>query len=303
MTRPVVPAELTSGPFSVVEATLAGLSRKQLRGAAWRRLGGGLYAWAGLADGPSLTLAAVRRRLPPEAVFSGPTAAWLHGLDLPPCDPVEATVPEAGGVSGRAGASVHRGALRDDEIVERRGMRVTSPLRTVVDLSRRLPLIEAVVATDMALHGRLLDLEQLRAYLHANRGRKGVAAVRRVLDLAEPAAESPMETRLRLLLVLAGLPRPEAQVPLHDAHGHFLGRPDLSYRDRRLCIEYDGATHRESLVVDDRRQNALVGAGFRLLRFTAADVLRAPGPLVERVRAALTTSRAAPPGRRSADAT
>ena len=108
MTRPVVPAELTSGPFSVVEATRAGLSRKQLRGAAWRRLGGGLYAWAGLADSPALTLAALRRRLPPEAVFSGPTAAWLHGLDLPPCDPVEVTVPEAGSVSGRAGASVHR---------------------------------------------------------------------------------------------------------------------------------------------------------------------------------------------------
>ena len=173
----------------------------------------------------------------------------------------------------------------------------------MVDLSRRLPLVEAVVAADMALHGRLLDLEQLRAYLRANRDRKGVAHVRRVLDLAEPAAESPMETRLRLLLVFAGLPRPEAQVPLHDAHGHFLGRPDLYYRDRRLCIEYDGATHRESLVADDRRQNALVGAGFRLLRFTAADVLRAPAPLVERVRAAFTTSRAAPPGRRSANGT
>ena len=303
MTRPVVPAELMSGPFSVLEARRAGLSRKQLRGAAWRRLGGGLYAWAGLAEGPALTLAAVRRRLPPEAVFSGATAAWLHGLDLSPCDPVEVTVPEAGGVSARAGASVHRAALQGDEIVERRGMRVTSPLRTVVDLSRQRPLVEAVVAADMALHRRLLDMNELQAYVQANRGRKGVAGVRRVVDLAEPAAESAMETRLRLLLVLAGLPRPEAQVPLHDAHGHFLGRPDLYYRDRRLCVEYDGATHRESLVADDRRQNALVGAGFRLLRFTAADVLRAPGSVVERVRAALTTSRAAPPGRRSAGAT
>lgn len=165
---------------------------------------------------------------------------------------------------------------------------MTSALRTVLDLGRSLELVEAVVAVDMALHKRLVEQSELRRSVVANEGRKGVAQQRRVVDLAEPGAESAMETRLRLLLVLAGLPRPSVQVPLHDEHGWFLGRPDLYYPAERLGIEYDGSTHRDSLAGDDRRQNRLVNAGIRLLRFTAADVLRSPTSVIAQVRAGLT---------------
>src|SRR5262249_22862331 len=100
--RPVVPEELTRGPFTITEAQSAGLSRKQLRGASWKRVPGGLYAWTGLADNPALILSALHRRLPDGAVFSGQTAGWLHGVDVPPADPVEVTVPYASGVSAPA---------------------------------------------------------------------------------------------------------------------------------------------------------------------------------------------------------
>jgi very-short-patch-repair endonuclease len=283
----VVPIELTHGPFTLAEAHSAGLTRKQLRGATWRRLGGGLYAWGGLADGPMLALRAMRRRLPDGAAFSGRTAGWLHGLDLAPCDPIEVTVPAASGVSGKAGVLVHRSGLAGRDIVQRRGLPSTSALRTAVDLGSTLPLPEAVVAIDMALHQRLVSLDTLRRYVDANAGRKGVGQQRRVVDLADPAAESAMETRLRLLIVLAGLPRPETQVPLRDDRGCFIGRPDLYYRAARLCLEYDGAGHRDRLVEDTRRQNRLLNAGFRLLRFTASDVLQTPDAVVAQVRAAL----------------
>ena len=95
-----------------------------------------------------------------------------------------------------------------------------------------------------------------------------------------------METRLRLLLVFARLPRPLAQVDLGDASG-FFARADLYYPQRRLVIEYDGATHKDSVTEDDRRQNRLLSAGYRLLRFSAADVLGTPDLVVERVRGAL----------------
>lgn len=300
MPPPVVPPPLTRGPFTAAEARQAGLTRKQLRSAAWRRLGGGAYVWAGLEEDPSLRLEAIRRRLPPEAAFSGTTAAWLHGIDLPPPERMEVTVPDRCGVSGRAGLVVRRAALPDDEVVERRGFRLTSALRTVADLSHRLPLVEAVVVVDLALHQRLVDRAQMQAYLASHAGRKGVAHLRRVVALAEPASESAMETRLRLLLVLAGLPRPEAQVPLSDAAGRFLGRPDLYYRVQRLGIEYDGGSHRERLADDNRRQNRLLNAGFRLLRFTASDVLKTPRSVVEQVRAALEGPFAGewPPARR-----
>ena len=93
-----------------------------------------------------------------------------------------------------------------------------------------------------------------------------------------------METRLRMLLVLAHLPRPLAQQPLHDGWGRFLGRPDLYYPDTKLGLEYDGGTHRENLVDDNRRQNRLLAEGVRLLRFTASDIYSRPESVVEEVR-------------------
>jgi len=87
--------------------------------------------------------------------------------------------------------------------------------------------------------------------------------------------------------VLGGLPRPEVQVSIHDQRGRFLGRPDLLYRLQRLAIEYDGANHRNRLVDDNRRQNGLIGAGFRLLRFTAADVYGTPEIVAVEVRQSL----------------
>lgn len=284
-----VPAELTGGPFTVADAERAGLTRRQLEGSSWRRLGAGLYVWARLPDTPVLLLAAIHRRLPAGAAFSGHTAAWLHGLDLPPCDPVEVTVPEACRVSTRAGARIRRTRLPAAEVVLRRGLPATSRLRTVAELGGRPPLVEAVAAVDMALQRRLVELTDLRAHAAALPGKKGSARLRRVLELADPCAESPMETRLRLLLVLAGLPRPESQVALHDDGGRYVGRPDLYYRAGRLGLEYDGDAHRHGLAADDRRQNRFVHAGYRLLRFTAGDVLRTPDAVVAQVRAALAS--------------
>jgi very-short-patch-repair endonuclease len=96
-------------------------------------------------------------------------------------------------------------------------------------------------------------------------------------ELAEPA-ESPMETRLRWLLIDAGLPRPEVQAKLS------FGRADLYYPDAGLVIEYDGANHRDRLVEDNRRQNLLINAGYRVLRFTSSD---RPQAITAQVRAAL----------------
>jgi hypothetical protein len=242
--------------------------------------------WAALPETPARLLAAALRRLPAAAVFSGRTAAWLHGLDVA-CNPIEATVPKECGVSARAGIALRRASLTSRDVVMRRGLRTTSILRTLADLALQLPLADAVAIADEALHQGLVGLPQLDRYAQDRSGSKGVARLRRVVALAEPAAESPMETRLRLLIVLAGLPQPEAQVSLHDAAGRFIGRVDLLYRAARIAIEYDGGLHRDTLVADNRRQNRLLDAGYRLLRFTAADVLGNPGSVVALVRAAL----------------
>ncbi len=288
--RAEVPEELTRGPFSLVQARQAGLSRAQLRSANWRRLAAGLYVFAGLASSPIILLQAYRGRLPQGAVFSGNTAAWLHGIDVPADEPVEITIPYRCPVSDRAGMFVRRSTLSDADVDERRGLPVTSRLRTVFDLARHLTLVEAVVAIDMALHRRLVA--DVKTYVAAHPRLGGITQARRAVDLVHPAAESPMETRLRMLLVMAGLPRPDLQVPLRDDRGVFIARPDLYYPTQRVAIEYDGGTHRDRLAEDDRRQNRLLGAGFQLLRFTASDVYNSPETIVAQVRAALKRRRA-----------
>src|SRR5258708_22637843 len=75
--RNVVPAALKTGPFTRAEARGLGVSRRQLRGTGYRRLGSGVYRWVGLKENPQLMLAAVAKRLPAGAAFSGPTAIWL----------------------------------------------------------------------------------------------------------------------------------------------------------------------------------------------------------------------------------
>lgn len=285
-----VPDALRTGPFTAQEARGAGVTRRQLRGVAYSRLGSGRYRWVGLKESPQVVLAAVATRLAAGAAFSGRTAGWLHGLDFAPCDPAEVTIPEPLGSGRLAGASVHRAALAREEIVMRRGLPTTCALRTVADLGGREPLTEGVVAADLFLHARLVTIAELHAYVVDHPRAKGIARLRRVVDLAEPKSESPMETRLRMLLQLAGLPEPEVQVSIHDDEGRFLGRPDLLYRAERLAVEYDGGNHRDRLVDDNRRQNGLVGAGFRLLRFTAADVYGTPDLVSLQVRHGLAKS-------------
>jgi hypothetical protein len=139
----------------------------------------------------------------------------------------------------------------------------------------------------MLFHAKLVTIAELRAYVAEHPRARGIARLRRVVELAEPKAESPMETRLRMLLLLAGLPRPEVQVSIHDDQGNPLGRPDLLYRAQRLAIEYDGGTHRDRLIDDNRRQNGLISAGYRLLRFTAAYVYGTPDSVAIQVRSAI----------------
>ena len=236
--------------------------------------------------GPFELLGAAQLRLPPDAAFSGRSAAWLHGLDVQPCAPIEVTVSKGAGISGRSAILLRRSQLGQDVLV--RGFPATAISRTLSDLSGRLSLTEAVVLADEALHKRLVGLDELTAWARANPRRHGIRALRRVIALAEPAAESPMETRLRMILILGGLPRPMAQVPIHDQFGRFVGRPDLFYQTQRLGIEYDGDIHRSRLAEDNRRQNRLLSSGVRLLRFTAADVLGNPGSVVGQVRYAIS---------------
>ena len=200
----------------------------------------------------------------------GPPLHSFFGLETQ-CTVIEATLPSPSRIAHRAGITIRRRKLDAAEVIVWKGLPVTSPARTVKDLTSRLELVEAVVVLDTALHKKLIRLDQVPCHR----------------EHVEPASESPMETRLRMLLVLAGLPRPLAQVRLGDANT-FIGRADLYYPDARLIIEYDGGTHKTSFAADNRRQNRLLEAGYRILRFSAPDVIGSPDDVIALVRSALS---------------
>lgn len=209
-------------------------------------------------------------------MFAGPTAAWLHGLDVDGIHPVEVIVPAHSGVRTRTGLEVRHGHVRD--AVNLRGLQATDINRTLREVCRRLPPVEALVLLDAAV----------QAGLTSPRAVAGNRRLRALAELAEPA-ESPMETRLRWLLLQARLPKPEVQPELRNTEGRFIGRADLYYPAAGLVIEYDGGNHRDRHVEDDRRQNSIITAGFRILRFTAADIHQRPDVVVAQVRNALVT--------------
>lgn len=283
--RPRIQLDLRRGPFSVADAHRSGLTWKRLQTHSWTRLSRGQYAWTGLAKDASLVLRAVAQRMPPGYAFSGRTAGWILGLDMAPCDPVEVTVERNAPVRARAGIRLRRASLPESEVIACRGFRVTVAIRTVRDLGSDSDITESVVALDMALRAGLVESTDLAAYAQSHSGDKGIQRLRRAARLADPRSESPMETRLRIAIIKARLPQPRVQAELHDVNGQFVGRADLYYPDRRLVIEYDGDNHRDRLVSDLRRQNALVNASYHLLRFTAAD-LRAPNSVAAQVRQA-----------------
>jgi hypothetical protein len=285
----VVPHDLTNAPFRATDAIAAGaLTRSQLRGGDWRRLLRGVYAHAALPVDHLTMCQAAALVIEGRGVLSGRSAALVHGVDvLPPDAPVEVTVPTQ--LRNRAGLAVVRSPLVRADAMRWTGLPVTSPVRTAFDLARRLPRAEAVVGVDALCHAGLLSPAEVAAYARARPGWPGIAPLPGVLSLVDPGAESPMETRTRLVLIDGGLPRPVTQHVVVDDGGRFVARLDLAYAGRRLGIEYDGDHHRDRAAFrrDLRRQNALRACGWTVLRFTAADIYGNPDAVVATVRAAL----------------
>jgi hypothetical protein len=278
------PLLLTGEPFTVAMAEELGVSRGRLRSSLWRPVCPGVLVAKDTPDSADLFLAAARLILPDGAVISGRAAAWLHGIDIRAgaSEPLDVTLDRDWVPSGRGLLVPHRAPLPEEDLVEIDGLLVTNPLRTVYDLvrgfdlrkgSRRYDLVEAVVAADAFLHAHAITPDQLKDFQKDRRWPDGLR-IDRVLELADAGAESPMESRLRMVLVIdAGLPRPETQyrVPYGD-DGREL-RLDIAYPGPRLGVEYHGRWHGEAEQprLDQQRLNMLAGERWHLLGYWLED--------------------------------
>ena len=195
-------------------------------------------------------------------------------------------------VTGKAraqrGLTAWRWHLDSTEVTDIKGIAVTTTLRTAYDLGRRLPLVEAVAAIDELCWMSCAEPEAVLRHAELHPGGRGVVRLRRAVALADAGSESPWETRVRVAVVLAGLPQPETQIEVFDEHGRFVARVDFGWRQWKVAVEYDGAHHRESaqFARDLRRHNRLVAAGWTVIRVSVADVVH-PDELIAQVARAL----------------
>jgi hypothetical protein len=241
--------EFPAAPFTTAEARDLGISRKRLAGAVTeklvRRAFHGVYLRGDLPDSVENRAACAARVIAPGSVVRDRSAAWLHGLDVftyPEHDVVpalETCVPRFRAPSGREGVDGGTRDLAPEDVMTVHGVRVTTPLRTALDLGCNLRRREALAALDQFMHLHQLTAEQLaRGALRFFR-RRGVVQLRQLIPLADPRAESPRESWTRLAILDAGLPCPELQYWI-EIDGVPTYRLDLAYPRLRVVVEYDG---------------------------------------------------------------
>jgi very-short-patch-repair endonuclease len=245
-------------------------------------VGGSVETWEQLAS------AAVRAA---DGVLSHRAAARLWGLVDDTS--IEVTV-EPPRHPRLRGVVVHRSAdLAAHHVTRRDGIAVTTPMRTLVDLGAvaRWAVPDAL---ELALVNRLCSLAAVERALHdvARRGRAGAGVLRAVLDERALGAARPdglLEPRMARLLAEHGLPQPSFQHEVRVGR-RLLARVDFAYPEVRVALEVDGfEAHGTPAAMrrDFERQNALVAAGWTVLRFTWWDVVRRPEWVATRITSVL----------------
>ena len=253
-------------------------ARRPLEPAAEHLLSGGRADPAWLRQAQAVLL-----ELGPEAALRGRCAAIVWCLDmLVEPDVFEVQVP-------RTQSRVDRDDIEARRTTEKvkvvSGLRVTDLMGTFRGCAQDRPLNEAVAVIDSALRRRLIRPKELS---HGG-------ALGRAIALADPLSGSVLESALRVLLAQAGLPAPTSQYVVRDGTS-FIARVDFCWPDHGLIVETDGRRWHDpedARTFDRRRANACAQRGWRLLRFTWAEVLHDPEYVVASVRAALTARAAA----------
>ncbi|RZU34550.1 hypothetical protein [Blastococcus saxobsidens] len=284
-------ADSRLGVFTSQEALAVGYRvddvRVELRTRRWVRLRKGVYiaaedlAVADPAQRHLVDCVAVLLSLGPGPVLSHASAARLHGLVLPRTAPDDVRVTAVDQWRRGRGYRVARAALPEDDVLPWLRFGTTSVARTLVDCAREWSLTAGVIAFDAALQKRKVDRGELHRAVLAGSHRVGIAHAARALHLSDGRAESPLETRGRLALLAAELPRPELQVKIFDDAG-FIGRVDAWYAEAAVAVEFDGRVKYldphdgvpsgEVLWTEKRREDRMRDTGARVVRVVDEDL-------------------------------
>lgn len=305
---PLPQDQLGRGPFTTQDALDAGMSKIQLHRAVvagWlRRPARGVYLPAALADTLERRVATLSLSAPADAFICDHSAAWLLAGDraLVPGDHL--AIPEVSCFRTTSGTRLRREQVRSgersvhpDEIIEVGGLRVTSPLRTALDIGR------LARHNDVRLHGmdtmlslEVFTLDELLEQVPRFKGQRGVVGLRALAPLADGGSQSFGESALRLRWHEAHLPRPITQVPVPAPMGstYLL---DIALPEEMLAAEYDGEQFHsspEQRAHDDERRRWIRRAGWELEEFRKEHVFgqrQSAEQRLRRVYEALKSSR------------
>jgi hypothetical protein len=271
-----LPTGLTDRPFTPTMAAAWGLTKPQLYALNLSSPTRGVWS-AAACDSLVEKCSAVGLVVDRHA-FSHLTAARIHELPLPMLLDEDLAVhvmrDVKDGQMHRPGFVGHRG-LSGRTVVRVAGLPVTSLADTWVDMGELIrpgvPLgHDDLVAMGDAVADRLGSVRPLREALAARVAPRGKLTLLEALDWVRVGAQSPGETRTRLVLVRAGLPEPELNRTVYSTGRRWLGRPDMRWVEQRVLLEYQGRQFHDSL--EQREQDEARFAGFSNDGWSVIDV-------------------------------
>jgi len=281
----------TAGPnvFTRARARSIGLPVRKLLGGEFNRLFYDTYVPS--ADGLALRTraAAVLRRVPTASHISHHTAVRLWGGIAPESPQIHVSMSSREARCRRNGVAAHL-ANQNARTTVRDGIRVSTPIQAFLDLaSIGVTLIDLIITGDSLAKAAGLEPSNLIEAAEAWRGRNARLA-RKAASLVRKGVDSAMESRLRLLIIFAGLPEPDVNIVLRDVDGNWWRRFDLCYRHCKLVVEYDGRQHAyddDQWLNDLDRREQLDRMGWRLIVVQANGIYNDPLRTLQRIRTAL----------------
>ncbi|WP_395696392.1 DUF559 domain-containing protein [Nocardioides sp.] len=265
-------------PFTRRDLPTLGLTANDLRAAVRRGevrvVLRGVYVCAGVADTLELRARAVAKVVRPHHVIVDRTAAWLHDVDVhvyaehDGVVPVETCALRGRAITTRAGVDGRTRDLAPVDVMKLHGVRLTTPLRTALDLGCSLRRREAFAAMAMIAGRHGLTQRDMERELGRFRRRRGVIQLRELVGLLDPRLESQREAWVLLAIADAGLALPEPQFWI-VVDGVPTYRLDFAYPRSRVCVEYDGfEAHEKSIQqrdADRRRRQWLREHGWTVI--------------------------------------
>lgn len=296
--RNAVVDEITNAQYGLITTAQAvralGPSRKS-RWVAERRLISvqpSVFRMAGAPETWHQSLMAAS--LAVEGIVSHRSAAELWAL-IQPAGHIDVSVPTGTNRIIRPPAIAHRIVdLHPGLAVDRVGLKITDPVRTIIDLGLVMSMWSVQRAISKGISSGVLKLSEVRALREAlgRPGRNGTGIVRQILEgnlLIFSKEESELEKRFTALARRQGLPPLSLQHEVWNA-GRLVGRVDACYPELKLAIEVDGFEHHstpEAFQRDRTRQNELVALGWTVLRFTWNDVVKRPAHVATMIQQAI----------------